>query len=80
MSDDIEIQVVDFIRGLKPAAQAVDSSTDLIGSGLLDSLAIVELVAFLSSQFSAAIGAREITPANLRTPAAVAALVRRTKG
>lgn len=80
MTDDIEIQVVDFIRGLKPAAQTVEPSTDLIGSGLLDSLAIVELVTFLSSRFAAVIGAREITPANLRTPAAVADLVRRTKG
>ena len=75
MSDDIEQQVIQFIRGLNPANASVDAATDLIASGLLDSLDILEVIAFAAQQFSAAIPARELTPANLRTPRAVAALI-----
>ena len=76
MSDTIEQQVVQFIRGLNPANASVDAGTDLIGGGLLDSLAILEVIAFAAQRFSATIPARELTPANLRTPRAVTALIR----
>ncbi len=75
MSDDIERQVVEFIRGLNPANASVEPSTDLIASGLLDSLAILEVIAFAAQRFSATIPARKLTPANLRTPRAVTALI-----
>ncbi len=76
MSDDIEQQVVEFIRGLNPANASVDAATELIASGLLDSLAILEVIAFASKRFSATIPTRELTPANLRTPREVSALIR----
>ena len=76
MSDDIEQQVIQFIRGLNSANASVDAATDLIASGLLDSLAILEVIAFASKRFKATIPARDLTPANLRTPRAVTALIK----
>lgn len=76
VSDDIERQVVTFIRNLNPANAAVGPATDLIASGLLDSLAILEVISFASKRFKATIPARDLTPANLRTPRAVTALIK----
>ena len=74
MTDDIAQQVIEHIKGLKPSSATVDGSTDLIASGVLDSIAILEFIAFLSERFSIKIPPREVTPANLGTPAAAAAL------
>ena len=38
MTDDIEQQVVEFIRGVRPTNASADGSTDLIVTGMLDSL------------------------------------------
>jgi acyl carrier protein len=77
MTDDIEQQVVQFIRGLKPTNVSADASTDLLASGMLDSLAMFQVVTFVSERFSVAILARDLTPANLRTPRAVTALIKK---
>ena len=52
MTDDIEQQVIEYIKGLKPSNATVDGSTELIASGVLDSMAILEFIAFVSERFS----------------------------
>ena len=75
-TDDIEQQVVQFIRGLRPSNAYVDASTDLITSGLFDLLTLLELIEFVSKRFSVEIPASERNPANLRTPSAVTTLIK----
>ena len=76
MTDDIEQQVVEFIRGVRPTNAGADSSTDLIVTGMLDSLAILELIGFVAKRFSVTIPARDLIPANFRTPRTVTELIR----
>lgn len=76
MADNIEEQVIEFIRSSRPENASAGSTTDLIGTGMLDSLAILELIGFIAKRFSVTIPAREIIPANLQTPLVVTALIR----
>ena len=76
MTDDIEPQVVEFIRGIRPTNTGADASTDLIMTGMLDSLAILELVDFVAKRFSVTVPARDLLPANFRTARTVTALIR----
>ncbi len=76
MTDAVEDKVLAFIRELKPKhAKSIGSDTDLIGSGILDSLAVLQLVSFLSKQFAVTLPARDVTPANLRSVATIAKVV-----
>jgi acyl carrier protein len=58
----------------------LDSGTDLIGSGLLDSLAILEVVSFVESRFGVQLPVEAFTPENFRDAAAIADLARRLGG
>jgi len=55
-------------------------TTELLSSGILDSLATLELVSFLEQQYSIALEAHEVDAANLGTLAAIAALVQAKLG
>ena len=76
MADNIEDQVIEFIRSARPENVSAVSTTDLIGTGMLDSLAILELIGFIAKRFSVTIPARDIIPASFRTPRAVTDLIR----
>lgn len=76
MTDAVEEKVLAFIREMKPQhAKSIASDTDLIGSGILDSLAVLQLVMFLAKQFAVTLPAREVTPANLRSVATIAKVI-----
>ena len=49
--------------------------TDLFDSGLLDSLAFIDLVVYLEQQFAIEIIARDLEPENFRTLAGIAEFV-----
>lgn len=68
--------IIDIIKGVKPAA-AVDENTRLIDEKVLDSLAMISLVAELSDEFDVDISAQDIVPENFETVKAIAALIER---
>ncbi len=69
-------KIIAFIRDLKQENSCIDVNTDLIATGALDSLSVLELVTFLTEEFSATITAADITPVNLRTVGTVTELVK----
>jgi acyl carrier protein len=62
---------------LAPASGRTDigDEDDLIDSGIIDSLGIFQLVAFLEERFGIAIGDEEITPENFGSVMAIERLV-----
>ena len=75
MSNDSQAAILEFIRSLKVSNEFVEADTDLIAAGALDSLAVMELVAFLTDRFNIKIAAAEVTPVNLRSVETLAAFV-----
>lgn len=68
----------DFIlEELLPGENADDleDSTDLVSSGILDSLATLKLVSFLEGEFGVTIKPSETTPEQLRTIQMISNLV-----
>jgi acyl carrier protein len=75
MRDENQAKILEFVRSLDSANQSVDADTDLITTGSLDSLSVMELVAFLTDEFKIKIAAADITPVNLRSVATLTAFV-----
>jgi acyl carrier protein len=65
------------IERLAPAVglSSLGDEDDLIDSGVVDSLGIFQLIAFLEERFGIKIGDEEITPENFGTVAAIDRLV-----
>jgi len=65
------------VERLAPATgrTGVEDTEDLIDSGVVDSLGIFQLVAFLEERFGITIGDEEITPENFGSIAAIERLV-----
>jgi acyl carrier protein len=65
------------IERLAPATgrSEINDGEDLIDSGVVDSLGIFQLVAFLEERFGVTIGDEEITPENFGSIAAIERLV-----
>ncbi len=78
MSDEkqVKMKILEFVRSLNSANQSVEVDTDLIATGSLDSLSVMELVAFLTDEFKIEIAAADIIPINLRSVATLTAFVR----
>ena len=55
----------------------ITTETELIEYGVLDSLAILNLVSFLEEEFRLVVPIEEFVPENFKTPAAVATMVAR---
>ena len=74
--------VLEWIKTV-PSAQnmaGLNARSDLIGDGVLDSLAILDLVSFIESRFSLRLPVEEFVPENFRSVAAIADLARRLDG
>ena len=71
--------VIGWIRdvGANTTDFDITTETELVEHGLLDSLAILNLVSFLEEQFQLVVPVEEFVPENFRTPASVAAMVAR---
>lgn len=70
----IKTHILDeFLPGEDPSQ--LTSSTPLISTGILDSLATLKIVAFLEERFSISIGAHEADSENLETIERIARLV-----
>ena len=78
MDRDARATIRDFVLDrLAPTSGRSDiaDDEDLIDSGVIDSLGIFQLVAFLEETFGIAIGDEEITPENFGSVAAIERLV-----
>ena len=56
-------------------ASAITDDASLITSGIVDSTGMLEVIAFLESEYGIAIADTEMTPANLETIERIAAFV-----
>jgi acyl carrier protein len=59
------------------AGAMLSDETDLIADGVLDSLNMLQLVAFIEEHFGIVMPLEEFVPENFATPKAVMAMVRR---
>lgn len=72
-------EILDFIKTLNPeAAKGVDPGQNLLESGLLDSVAMMELVVWCEEHFGITIDTDDLTPENFSTLEAISAYVERT--
>lgn len=69
-------KIIEIIKAIKPGAD-VNESTRLVDDKILDSLAMISLVAELSDEFDVEITARDIVPENFETPAAIKKMIER---
>ena len=71
--------VIGWIRDVGSSSTDLDitTETELIEYGVLDSLAILNLVSFLEDKFRLVVPIEEFVPENFKTPAAVATMVAR---
>jgi acyl carrier protein len=69
MSDEraIESMLLHHLQGHHLIGDSVDRETDLIESGQLDSLVVMDLVHFVGSQFGIEMSPQEISPHNMRS-------------
>ncbi len=75
-------QIRAFVRRRFPlaAAAAVRDEDSLLDSGIIDSLGILDLVAFLEKSFGIRVGDDELNPANFDNIATVARFVATKRG
>ena len=75
-----ERMAVDIVRFLREASHAdnFDDQTDLLESGLLNSLLLMDLLTFVERQYSVRLPASDLTPANLSTVGAIVELIQRS--
>lgn len=69
-------RIIDIIKEIKPAA-VIDENTKLLDEHILDSLAMISLVAELGDEFDVEISAADIVPENFETVSAIYALMER---
>ncbi|MBQ7202387.1 MAG: acyl carrier protein [Eubacterium sp.] len=68
--------IIDIIKEIKPGV-AIDENTRLLDEKIIDSLAMVSLVAELGDEFDVDITARDILPENFETVKAIKAMIER---
>jgi len=73
---DIQGQLLAFLRQYREADETLDAQTDLIRTGWLDSLLLVDLVLHIERCFGVVLVAQDVTPAHFRTVASLAERVR----
>jgi acyl carrier protein len=82
LEQEIRDAVFTFILDHYPAARGGGLAIDgeLLDSGIVDSMGILELVMFLEERFGIALDDDEMLPDNFRSVPAIAALVSRKLG
>ena len=72
----VEEKLLEYLRTQCQADLSIDVDTDVIDSGLLDSMLVMDLVLFVESQFTVKLEPTDIAPHNLRSVRCLAACVR----
>jgi acyl carrier protein len=77
---EIIAKVSQFITRTFPAArkQKVAEDTDLLESGVVDSLGVLELVTFLQQEFGLTVADDDLTPENFQNVRSIATFVQTT--
>ncbi len=80
MNTDVSARIRDFINRemLVGAEERVEEDSPLVG-GILDSMALMRLVAFVEEEFGIEIDEAQVTASNFRTVRDVAHLVQQTQ-
>ena len=79
LEQDLHAHIISTqLPGENPDSVALDE--DLLDSGILDSLAIMQLVAYLEKEYAITIATEEIDPDNFVTCAALAHFIECKKG
>ena len=74
-------QLIEFIeRDILEDASNIKADTVLFSSGLLDSLALVELVSFIEETFGLKIGASDLNPESFDTVASMETFISQKLG
>ena len=79
MNDEFERAIRGFITEnflFRDDRQALGDDESLLDAGLIDSMGILELVAFLESRFDLRVADGDIVPANMDSIRSIAAYVR----
>ena len=66
-ANSIETVLADFLRAGQPTLNVFDVGTDLIESGWMESLLVMDLVCFVQSRFGIEMAPHDICPDNLRS-------------
>jgi acyl carrier protein len=74
VTTELEAFIVDEIA-LGRGMASIEPEEDLLARGVIDSLGVTQLVAFLEERFGIRVTDDELTPANFRTLAAIEAFV-----
>ncbi|MGQ0636409.1 MAG: phosphopantetheine-binding protein [Planctomycetaceae bacterium] len=70
-----EHDIAGYLSTRLPRAARIAPETELLDSGLLDSLLVMDLIAHLESEYCVRLDHDHVAPAHFRTPAAMARLV-----
>ncbi|WP_326700283.1 acyl carrier protein [Streptomyces sp. NBC_01754] len=73
-----EYIVTEFLPDLTPAQLPPDQ--DLLADGVIDSLGVLKLIAWVEHHFGLAVGDTDLDPDNFRSVRAIDAYVARSKG
>ncbi len=71
----LETELVQFVQARGVRHAAVTSTTDLLDSGLLDSLLLMDLIFHIEELYGVRFESDHVNPANFRTIAAIGNLV-----
>jgi acyl carrier protein len=64
----------------RPELLPLKNDSQLLESGILDSLSLLKLVLFVERQFGVSVGADELVPQNFKTIESISSFIREKKG
>jgi acyl carrier protein len=78
MQAEIETKIMSFIRETFPRAreQALSNTDSLLDNRIIDSMDILDLVAFIETEFEITVDGEDLLPENFQTIASLAAFVK----
>ena len=71
----VKTRVVQFVQEVSKETKPVHDQTVLVTSGLIDSLAVIDLIGLLESEFKVQFSSDELIPENFDTIASIVELV-----
>lgn len=72
----MEDKIIEILEGINPGAD-FNGSDDLIGDGIIDSFAVINLVSELEDEFDVEISVKDVVKENFQSVKAIAALIER---
>ena len=79
-NDDVLGKVIKWIEGVAGEGKTgVKADTAILDEGVIDSLMLLQLVAFLEKEFEVTVGVEAMTPVSFATPGAIVEMVGKLK-